>query len=223
MEVNMRQKNYTMRVLLAALVVSLVLAFVLPSNGQDKSSNTTGILVAGEQNISGDLTTGNWVLTDRRTEVFNKANVTQWSGSEQNLLGLCQWEDVLNIVHTISGGFKWEEPPRTMAPGTDVKFAVGYVNDEYSTDNKVLIGIKVRVDNTTADYYTASPKAVDVLKLTKDNKNYSSETKTVYFSAPKTLLGESNEIQFMVDCYIGQDHYVSTYTYTWTGDESSAK
>ncbi len=218
----MKQINNTFRALISTLALIILLAFVLPAAAQN-SISTDKKIVAGGEHEKTELASGNWVLTDRRMDVFNEANVTQWSGSEQNLNAVCQWKDVLSIIHTISGSFKWQEPPRSMAPGSYNKIAASYINDEYSTDNRVLLGVKVKIDNITSDYSAAGPGSIDILRLTKDNRNYSNETKTGYFTAPKTLVGESNEMVMMVDCYIGQDHYVSTYTYTWIGEESASK
>ncbi len=212
----------TMRTLISILTVMILMVFVLPANAQNSNSTENKIVAAGEHQ-STELASGNWVLTDRKTELFNVSNITEWSGSEQNLNAVCQWKDVLNIIHTVSGAFKWQEPPRTMAAGSYNKFAATYINDEYSTDNRVLLGVKVKIDNITSDYSAAGPGSIDILRLTKDNRNYSNETKTGYFTAPKTLIGESNEMVMMVDCFVGQDHYVSTYTYTWVGDESASK
>lgn len=216
----MERKNYMTRVLIAVLFIISLIAFVLPVNGQTQNINNT---TAGAQTSYMELSSGSWVLIDRKTEVYNRANVTKWSGSDQNLLALCQWKDIMNIEHTISNGFKWADPPRSMAPGKDFKIALDYINDEYSTDNRVLTGIDVKLDYIGADYLTVSKNGYEAGKLVKDNKNYNNETKTVFFSAPKTFLGETNQMQLMVDCFIGQDHYVTTYTYSYTNEESAAK
>jgi hypothetical protein len=210
----MKRKNYTIRILLAMLAFSLILAFVFPLNAQ--------VIAGGDDKT--DLSTGTWVLTERNITKFNNANVTNWGGIEQNLTANCVWTDILKIEHSISCGFKWMDPPSVMFPGKDTKFAIEYIYDDYASTCKVVYGIKAKIDNVAADYMAAGPNSVDIVKLTKDNKNTSSETKTVYFTAPKTFIGDTNQMQLMVDCYIGQDHYVTYYTYSWVeGDGSASK
>ena len=218
----MERKTYTTTVLIAALVISLIMAFILPASGQTlNTDNQLNVVAAGENKT--ELNGGTWLLTDRRMERFNNAGVTKWSGSDQNVLGECKWVDVLNIEHSIEGGFKWGDAPRTMIPGADTKFNIEYVYDNYATTNNVAFGMKVKIDNITADYMAASPTSLDIMRISKNGRNYGSETKTAYFTAPKTFLGESNQISLLVDCYMGQDHYVATYTYTWSSEESAAK
>ena len=214
----MRRRNNTTIVLIAALVFTIILAVVLPLNGQVLGGDKDVTVTSSDTKT--DLMNGLWVLTETNTSKFNNANVTKWGGFEQNLSANCVWTDILNIQHSISCSFKWLDVPKTMAPGKDTKFGIEYIYDDYASTNKVVYGIKAKLDNVSADYLAAGPNALDIARLTKDNKNTNSETKTLYFTAPKTFLGESNQMQLIVDCYMGQDHYVSTYTYTWTGDGS---
>ena len=217
----MRRTTNTTKILLAALAVTIILAFVLPLNAQVVGGDKDVTVTSGDSKT--ELANGVWVLTGTNTSKFNNANITKWGGYEQNISANCSWIDILNIEHSISCSFKWLDVPKTMSPGAATKFAVEYVYDDYASTNKIVHGIKAKFDDAGADYLAAGPNVLDIVKLTKDNKNYSSETKTLYFIAPKTFLGETNQIQLMVDCFMGQDHYVTYYTYTWTGDEQASK
>lgn len=220
----MRNKNYILRVMLAALAISLFLAFVLPVNAQITAGNSSN---SGDKptTITDDkteLVNGNWILTERNTQVFNNVGVTMWSGSEQDLMATCQWKDILNVEHTVSSIFKWEEPSRIMAPGSYEKFHSQFIKEDYSTTANIQQGIKVRFDRLGTDFTVPNSNAIEVLNLSKDKRKHDSEEKTGFFYAPKTLLGETNDILMIVDCFIGQDHYITTYTYTWSSDGNQA-
>jgi len=66
-----------------------------------------------------------------------------------------------------------------------------------------------------ASYLAMGPNAVEILKLNKDNKQYANEVKKGFYYAPNTLFDETKDCQLIVDCYVGKDHYVTTYTYTY--------
>lgn len=215
----MRRNNLTI-VLIAAAIITLIIAVVFPINAQNIGGDKDVKITSSDTKT--DLMSGIWVLTETNTSKFNNANVTKWGGFEQNISANCVWVDILNIEHSISCSFKWLDPPKTMNPGKDTKFGIEYIYNDYASTNKVVYGIKAKLDNFSADYMAAGPNALEVARLTKDNKNYNSETKTLYFTAPKQFLGETNQMQLIVDCYMGQDHYVTYYTYTWTGDGSAS-
>jgi hypothetical protein len=198
--------------LIAILITFALLALVMTLNtfGQDLSSNSPS--VTGSKT---ELTTGSWVMSGVKTQVYNRNNITKWETASGEIDANCSWKDILDIVHTVSTGFKWEEPPKTMQPGSFLNIEANYINKEYSTTGKVYTGIRMFIDKVGANYLVMDPEAIEVMKLAKDNKQYNSEVKKGFFSAPKTLFDDTNDCQLIVDCYVGQDHFVTTYTYTY--------
>ena len=164
-----------------------------------------------------ELTGGNWVLTNVKQEAYNKQSITQWTPSGTlEVNAVCSWKDILDIIHTVDAGFKWQEPPKKMQPGSYMNLEAVYSNNEYSTTGKINLGIKMFFDAVGTNYLAANPTSIEVLKVSKDNKQYNSEVKKGFFYAPKNLFDESsNECQLIIDCYIGKDHYVTTYTYSY--------
>lgn len=162
-----------------------------------------------------ELITGSWVMTDVKTQVYNRNNITKWETASGEIDANCSWKDILDIVHTVSSGFKWEEPPKTMQPGSFLNIEANYINKEYSTTGKVFTGMKMFIDKVGANQLAMEPEAIEVVKVAKDNKQYNSEVKRGFFTAPKTLFDDTNDCQLIVDCYVGQDHFVTTYTYTY--------
>lgn len=200
--------------LIAILITFALLALVMTLNtfGQEVVYYDNNPSVSGNKT---ELTTGNWVMSDVKTEIFNKNNITKWNSASGEISANCSWKDILNIVHTVNSGFKWQEPPKTMQPGSFLNIEANYINVEYSTTGKVLAGIKMFIDRAGASYQVMEPEAIEIVKLTKDNKQYGSEMKKGFFTAPKTLFDDTYDCQLIVDCFVGQDHYVTTYTYTY--------
>ncbi len=157
---------------------------------------------------------GYWALSGTNS-TFNPSKITKWTGNEQNLTGKSIWKDVLDIEHTVSSSFKWESLPERMVPGMEFSFTGEYIDNEYSTTGKTVTGITIFIDKIGTPINKPSKDAVDIVKLNKDNKQHISEAKKNKFSAPKFYIGKSKDIQVIVDCYVGSDHYVSTYTYNW--------
>ncbi len=157
---------------------------------------------------------GYWELSGTNS-AFNPSKITNWKGGDQSLTGEAVWNDVLNIQHTVSSSFKWETPPERMVPGMELSLTGEYIDNEYSTTGRTATGIKIYIDKVGTPINKPSYDAVDILKLNKDNRQHISEIKKNKFSAPKFYIGKSKDIQVIVDCYVGSDHYVSTYTYTW--------
>jgi hypothetical protein len=188
-----------------SFLVLMVVMVALPLQAQVEGAGLTTELVGGS-----------WVLTDVKQEVFNKQSITNWTPSKLGVGGVCSWKDIIEIVHTVDAGFKWQEPPQYMTPGTYMNLEAVYTNNEYSTTGKVNLGIKMYFDAVGTNYMAAGPTAMEVLKVSKDNKQYASEVKKGFFYSPKTLFDEkSNQCQLVIDCYIGKDHYVTTYVYTY--------
>jgi len=198
--------------LLAILITFALLALVMTLNtfGQELTYNSPS--VSGSKT---ELTTGSWVMTGSKTEVYNRNNITKWETSTGEIDANCSWKDVLNIIHTVNSGFKWQEPPKTMQPGSFLNLEANYINKEYSTTGKVLTGIKMYINRVGGNYLVMEAEAIEVVKLAKDNKQYNTEIKKGFFIAPKTLFDDTNECQLVVDCYVGQDHYVTSYTYAY--------
>lgn len=157
---------------------------------------------------------GYWEINGTNS-ASNPSKITNWKVSEQNITGESVWNDMLNIQHTISSSFKWEKPPERMVPGMELSLSGEYIDNEYSTTGKTVTGIKIYIDKIGTPVNKPSLDAVEIVKLNKDYRQHISEAKKNKFSVPKFYIGKSKDIQVIVDCYVGNDHYVSTYTYTW--------
>jgi hypothetical protein len=161
---------------------------------------------------------GYWELSGTNSS-FNTSKITSWTGSKQNLTGQSVWKDVLEIQHTVSSSFKWESLPERMVPGMELSLTSEYIDNEYSTTGKTVTGIKIYIDKVGIPINKPSLDAVEIVKLNKDYRQHISEAKKNKFSAPKFYIGKSKDIQVIVDCYVGTDHYVSTYTYNWVNTQ----
>jgi len=199
-------------ILVTFMLVALI--FALQTQAQEITLNDDENIPTGAS-VKTELSTGSWVLSNVKTHVYNRGNITKWDNASNEISGLCSWKDILDIVHTVSSGFKWEEPPKAMKPGNFLNIEAKYINNEYSTTAKILSGIKIYIDKTGSNYLVNTPDAIEVMRVSKDNKQYTSEDKKGFFNAPKTFFDESNQCDLVVDCYIGQDHFVTTYTYTY--------
>jgi hypothetical protein len=102
-----------------------------------------------------------------------------------------------------------------MQPGSYLNIEAKYTNNEYSTPSRILTGIKMFFDRTGANFMAETQDAIEIMKVLKDNKQNTSEVKKGFFLAPKTLFDDTNRCELIIDCYVGQDHYVTTYTYTY--------
>ncbi|RPI15621.1 MAG: hypothetical protein EHM58_13620 [Ignavibacteriae bacterium] len=157
---------------------------------------------------------GYWQLSDTKTETYNGAKYTQWTTGE-TITATSVWKDILNIEHTVASSFKWEPPPDKMLPGLEITMSGIYDNIEYSTPNRVFTGIKIFMDRAGASFYNVSSDAVQVVNVNKDNKTHTAELQKGRFIAPKHFTGEGMQIQITVDCFIGKDHYITTYIYNF--------
>jgi len=206
------RKNIIGNSLLIVLVTFLLAAliFTLQTFGQEVSNDNypTGAGIT-------ELTSGYWVLVDAKTNVYNTQGLTTWENKSNNISGEYTWKDFLDIVHTVNSGFKWENPPQTMQPGNFLNIEAKYVNNEYSTPSKIPTGIKMFIDRNGANALKESVESIEIMRVAKDNKHNNSEVKKGFFVVPKTLFDESAKCDLVVDCFIGQDHYVTTYTYVY--------
>jgi hypothetical protein len=165
-----------------------------------------------------DESIGYWQLTGQNNG-FNPTKITKWNASEQAVTGISSWKDFLEIIHTVSSSFKWDKPPEKMIPGTDVDLKGTYKNIEYSTTGAIKTGIKIFIEKVGDPISEPGYDAIDILKMTKDYKQHMSEVKNATYSPPKFFRGKSKDIQLVVDCYIGSDHYVTTYIYNWVSTQ----
>ena len=76
------------------------------------------------------------------------------------------------------------------------------------------------MDRAGSSFYNTSSDAVQVVNVNKDNKLHTAEVQQGKFIAPKHFMGEGTQIQIMVDCYIGKDHYITTYIYNFVESSS---
>lgn len=204
----MRKSKYTLPISILALIFTLLMVFALPTRG---ATDPTGNPNATYE----ELSTGRWVLTDTKVDVFNKTNITKWTPSGNSLNALTVWIDKLNIEHTVSSNFKLAEVPQMMPVGADLSLQENYLNDEYSTTTRTLIGIKVYIDKAGTNPVALNSDATEIMNLVKDNRSHQNEVKTGFFTAPKRFLDDTKQFQLTVDCYSGNDHYVTTYTYSY--------
>lgn len=195
-----------------AVMSLMLIALSNPLRTQDVT-NDPGTTGAGNTQV--ELQGGNWVLSGVESKVYNGVNVTKWNTVGTELTGLCSWKDVLTIEHTVISSFKWQDPPKSMQPGSYLNLEAVYTNVDYSTTANINTGVKMFFERVGASYLSMGATSLEVLKLNKDNKQYTNEVKKGFFYAPKTLFDETKDCQLIVDCYVGKDHYVTTYTYSY--------
>ncbi|NOS84027.1 MAG: hypothetical protein HOP31_02705 [Ignavibacteria bacterium] len=162
-----------------------------------------------------ELEGGNWVLTGVETKSYNLMNITKWNTNETGIKATCSWKDKIEIIHTVESGFKWQDPPKNMQPGAYLNLEAVYTNIDYSTTANINTGIKMFFGRAGSDYKNPEANSIEVLKLNKDNKQYANEVKKGFYYAPNMAFDATNMCQFIVDCYVGKDHYVTTYTYAY--------
>ncbi len=177
--------------------------------------NTKETTLETEKFIPEELEGGNWVLTGVETKSYNLMNITKWNTNETGIKATCSWKDKIEIIHTVESGFKWQDPPKSMQPGAYLNLEAVYTNIDYSTTANINTGIKMFFGRAGSDYKNPEANSIEVLKLNKDNKQYANEVKKGFYYAPNMLFDATNMCQFIVDCYVGKDHYVTTYTYTY--------
>lgn len=162
-----------------------------------------------------ELEGGNWVLTGVETKSYNLMNITKWNTNETGIKATCSWKDKIDIIHTVESGFKWQDPPKNMQPGAYLNLEAVYTNIDYSTTANINTGIKMFFGRAGSDFKNPESNAIEVLKLNKDNKQYANEVKKGFYYAPNMPFDATYMCQFIVDCYVGKDHYVTTYTYAY--------
>lgn len=185
---------------------------------------TPGDITKGSENsetseinrfLQEELAGGTWVLSGTDAKKLNSVNITKWNVTGNEINAVCSWKDKIEIIHTVESGFKWQDAPKTMKPGEYLNMEAIYTNIDYSTTANLSTGVKMFFTRIGSDLKNPDPGSIEVLKLNKDNKQYNNEVKKGFFYAPKTLFDASKMCQLVVDCYIGKDHYITTYTYTY--------
>ena len=199
-------------------IVSIIFFFSVSVYAQTDNNPAPSGSPGEEQTTYTQEAIGYWELNGSNN-ASNPSKITNWTGTEQSLTGQSIWKDILDIQHTVSSSFKWERPPERMIPGMEVALTGEYIDNEYSTTGKTITGIKIYIDKIGTPVNKPSLDAIEIVKLNKDYRQHLSEAKKNKFSAPKFFIGKSKDIQVIVDCYVGNDHYVSTYTYTWVNSQ----
>lgn len=185
------------------------------TENKSTEQNTKETTLEVEKFIPEELEGGNWVLTGVETKSYNLMNITKWNTNETGIKATCSWKDKIEIIHTVESGFKWQDPPKSMQPGAYLNLEAVYTNIDYSTTANINTGIKMFFGRAGSDYKNPEANSIEVLKLNKDNKQYANEVKKGFYYAPNMAFDATNMCQFIVDCYVGKDHYVTTYTYTY--------
>ena len=196
------------------LLTAIAIVFVTQLKSQEVTYGDQ-ITNEGAGVPTGELVGGNWVLTTVESRAYNSSNITKWSSNGTEITGDCSWKDIIDIIHTVSSGFRWQDPPKSMQPGGYMNLEAVYTNLDYSTTAKLNTGLKIFIERSGGNYLVMESNAIEVLKMNKDNKQYANEVKKGFFYAPKTLFDNTYDCQLIVDCYVGKDHYVTTYTYTY--------
>lgn len=195
-------------------IISIMFLFTLNAFAQNDNNPAPSGTSSEEHSTISEEAIGYWELnTSNNTN--NPTKITKWNETGTNLTGTSEWKDILDIYHTVSSSFKWDTPPDRMVPGMELSLKGAYVNNEYSTTGKVQTGIRIYIDKVGAPIEKPTYEAVPIVKLSKDNTQHMTEERNGKFSAPKYFRGKSNDIQVIVDCYIGTDHFVTTYEYNW--------
>lgn len=204
-------------VFMTAISFNIYSQNLIVENTQNKSTTLSNNDVKRNVSLIERSSSGYWALADVKNERTN-SQVTKWTGYERNSTGNSIWKDGLNVEHTIISTFKWEAPPSNLYPGTDLKLVSTYVNEDYSTSEKVKTGITIKIDKANENYFEPSANEIEVVKLIKDNKQNNSEVKTGFINFPKDYSPDSDKIQVTVDCFIGNDHNVTVYIYNWVNN-----
>ncbi len=184
-------------------------------NNKTEEQSTKEQTIVLETFTPEELEGGNWVLTGVETKSYNLMNITKWNTNETGIKATCSWKDKIDIIHTVESGFNWQEPPKNMQPGAYLNLEAVYTNIDYSTTANINTGIKMFFGRAGSDFKNPDANAIEVLKLNKDNKQYANEVKKGFYYAPNMPFDATYMCQFIVDCYVGKDHYVTTYTYAY--------
>lgn len=177
------------------------------------SASNNEVTGASEESES-ELALGYWQLTENKAEIYNVANRTKWEDGPQ-VNATSSWKDYLEIEHTIRSGFKWDAPPEKLQPGKEIKLSGAFEDKEFSTCAKIQSGIKIYVSEKQKGFLHPNAVISNVINMKKDAKVHNTEVTAGSFAVPKLSSSENNVIHLTIDCYIGSDHFVSTYTYLW--------
>lgn len=151
---------------------------------------------------------GYWVFSNDTIMVSTEdLNMTWMNDTNGYIKGTVKWIDAFNIEESITSEFNWVRPPQKLVPGNDVNITIFYINIEYSTISNILSGISI---------FFSKAK----LKIIKSKKEYSSESKSALISVPDFYEGDDKETHFIIDCFIGNSHYIISYIYLWVSSQN---
>jgi len=205
-------------ILIITVLSLLSTTSVLKSQEKNTAASTKEFAYSDPGSDPGtDPMNGSWELNTTKIDLVKGANDTKFETNNNLIVATSSWIDILKIEHTVSSSFKWDDPPKKLIPGQDLKISGTYINNEYSTPNRVLTGLKIYSDRDNLPFSEKIPSAWEIFEINKDNKQHGSEVKTGFFPAPKFYQGDNREMNIVVDCFIGKDHYVVTYVYYWNG------
>lgn len=212
------KQTITLNLLIIAVVTLFLTTSTFQSQEKISGASTKEFTYSDPGSDPGtDPVNGSWELNSTKIDQVKGANDTKFENGSNMIVGTSSWIDILKIEHTVSSSFKWDDPPQKLIPGQDMKISGTYINNEYSTPNRVLTGLKIYSDRDNRPFSEVIPSAWEIFEINKDNKHHGSEVKTGFFPAPKFYQGDSREMNIVVDCFIGKDHYVVTYVYLWSG------
>jgi hypothetical protein len=199
-----------------AIVSVYIFLFSCILTAQNTTDNPEMTASGNNTGVSNESSNGYWSLTATNTEITGGTKEKKWSGNSGDISIAMKWVDGLTIQHSISCRFKWIEPPREIRPGNEVRMSGTYMNTDYSTTNKVLTGLNIVLDKIYTGQSKLGNEPYEIVKISRDNKNYENETKTGFVEAPKTGSKDS-ELKLSISCYAGSTKYTTSYTYSWVG------
>lgn len=201
------------RQLLSACGVFLLLSGILTA--QNSSQNSGLIVSVNYTDPTNESPNGYWSLTATDNSILGSNSENKWSGATEDVSIAMKWKDSWSIEHSIGCKYQWQEPPAQIKPGGDVKMVGTYTNNEYSTTNKVLTGLKIILYKSEAGNSSSGSEPIEILAIARDNRNYSNEVKAGFIQAPKTGSNET-ELRMIITCYAGSTKFTTVYTYKWT-------
>ena len=209
----MRPKRIISTIAIVSIYIFLVSCILTAQTTYDNPEMTAS---GNYNNTYNESPNGYWTLTATNTEIAGGTKEKKWSGNPGDISIVMRWIDGLSIQHSLSCRFKWGEPPKEIRPGNEVRMSGTYINTDYSTTNKVLTGINIVLDKIYTGENKLSNEPNEIMKISRDNKNYENETKAGFVDAPKT--GNKNSgLKLSINCYAGNAKYTTTYTYSWVG------
>ena len=151
-----------------------------------------------------------WQLTESKVLVSNYDNYTVWTGSPGEIKGEMTRIDNYKIEHTITTKFTWGLPPAMLTPGKESSIYAAFENTDYSSTSPAFSGLIIKLD----DYNENISSASEFVKLGRSKKNSTPEFTNGTFFVPFHN-EKNNRLLISVNCFIGNDHYITAYIYEW--------